>query len=110
MARLPVDVEDPKGTAQIWAARLDEAITLSSPDRGVIEREIRQVAEREPGDVGGVGRGTDRVVEQVDERVVGDRHVVPARIAVRWASVGVVPVTSSELSGVTNTGTSKRAK
>lgn len=39
MARLPVDVEDPKGTAQIWAARLDETITLSSPDRGVIERE-----------------------------------------------------------------------
>lgn len=39
MSNLPVDVENPKKTAAIWAREIDAAIAQSRPDRAAIERD-----------------------------------------------------------------------
>ena len=54
----------------------------------VIEGERRKVVDREPGRVGGIGRGLDLVIGELDQRVVGDGHDPLARVSIERA-VGV---------------------
>ncbi len=54
----------------------------------VIEGEGREVVEGEPGGVTGVGRGSGRVLDKIDECEVGDGDDMLAWVAIRGADGG----------------------
>ena len=55
---------------------------------GMVKGEGREVVEREPGGVSSIGGGGRRVLDEIDESVIGDGDNVLAGIAVRSADSG----------------------